>query len=88
MVNNISLEAVSTDSIPERTFNGSNRAGTGRYFAILTNFVDSEQEAALVHFDGEVKASTASSYLRKLANDNDLGVTVIQRQGQVYLVRN
>lgn len=87
MVENISLEAVSTDSIPERTF-GSNRTGTGRYFAILTNFVDSGQEAALVHFDGEVKPSTASSYLRKLASDNNFGVTVLQRQGNVYLVRN
>lgn len=87
MVNDISLEAVSTDDIPERTF-GNNRQGTGRYFAILTNFVGSEQDAALVRFDGDVKASTASSYLRKLIGQHNMNVSVLNRQGQVYLVRN
>lgn len=87
MVENITLEAVSEDSIPSRTF-GNNRTGTGRYFAILTNFVDSGEQAALVHFDGEVRPSTASSYMRKLINEHGWEISVLTRQGQVYLVRN
>ncbi len=87
MVNNIELEGIDASEIPARTF-GNNRQGTGRYFAILTNFVDSGQEAALIHFEGEVKAPTATSYLRKLVKQHGMNVSVLNRSGRVYLVRN
>jgi hypothetical protein len=79
------LEAVDTDSIPEPQRGGR---GGGKYFTILTNFVDSGQEAALVHFDGDPKLSTVSAYMRKLINREGWNVSVLNRQGNLYLVRN
>jgi len=79
------LEAVNADDIPERS-NGGTR-GNGKYFAILTNFVDSGQEAALVHFDGEPKLATVSAYMRKLIAREQWNVNVLNRQGRLYLVR-
>lgn len=85
MTNNLQLETVSTDSIPEPQRTGR---GHGKYFAILTNFVEGGEEAALVHFDGEVKASTVAAYMRKLSKREGWGIQVLNRQGRVYLVRD
>lgn len=81
------LEAVDTNSIPPERTNGGRR-GNGKYFAILTNFVDSGEQAALVHFDGEPNLSTVSAYMRKLVERENWDVAVLNRQGNIYLVRN
>jgi len=79
------LEAVNADDIPSRTTGGR---GNGKYFAILTNFVDSGQEAALVHFGGDVRPATVSAYMRKLIAREGWNVNVVNRQGNLYLVRS
>lgn len=85
-ITNFELEAVQADAIPEPA-TGEGR-GPGKYFAILTNFVDSGQEAALVHFEGDARPTTVSSYMKKLVAREGWNVEVLQRQGRIYLVRS
>lgn len=81
----LTLEDVSLNDIPEPKRAGR---GNGKYFAILTNFVDGGREAAVVHYDGDALPATVAAYMRKLVDREGWNITVMQRDGRVFLVRN
>jgi hypothetical protein len=80
---NLQLEAVEVSTIPE----GRNNSPRGHYFSILTDFWNSGETAARLNIDGDAKASTVVSYMRKVIAKNGFTITVLLRSGQVYLVR-